>query len=253
MKDEISLWDDYGRFFVTEEDIVFSRDLSEDKFYRDFTEVHTVDCVELGAGHGRLRQCLKTKGIFIGLDSSETMLSLWREEDQTDSFRVQSLAQNIPLAENSVDTVIFPYNGIHCIPLRFERQKVLRESFRVLKPGGVFLMEACPAFNRRQEETDVVRYDHHWNETSLKLTETIERDNEKGTITFYMTYSGGEVKSSECACIEMTLQIISREELLADTESSGMQIVDVWGDYDLSEWDEEMSPRFLVHAVKSSR
>lgn len=250
MRHEITLWDDYGRFFVIEEDIVFSRDRAEDRFYQEFTEAHTTDCVELGAGHGRLRQYLKTKGVFIAIDSSETMLSLWKEDDLTGTFPVLALAQDIPLVGHSVDTVIFAYNGIHCISLRADRQKVLRESCRILKSGGAFLIEACPAFSRRKEAIDALRYDHQRNGTSLKLTETIVRDDEKGTITFRMKYSGGEVRKSETGDIEMTLYMISKEELLKEIEASGLQIVNVWGDYDKSAWDEEMSPRILVHALK---
>ena len=75
--------------------------------------------------------------------------------------RIRGIAQNIPLKNSSLDLVLFPYNGIHCILKRNERKQVLREIAAVLKPGGIFFAEACPGFDKRQDEERKERYDQN--------------------------------------------------------------------------------------------
>jgi arsenite methyltransferase len=77
-------------------------------------------------------------GKAYGLDMTDDMLALARENQR--QARVENVEflkgeiESIPLAENSVDVVIS-----NCvINLSADKDKVLREAFRVLKPGGRF-------------------------------------------------------------------------------------------------------------------
>ena len=77
-------------------------------------------------------------GKAYGLDMTDDMLALARENQrQAGVENVEFLKgeiESIPLAENSVDVVIS-----NCvINLSADKDKVLREAFRVLKPGGRF-------------------------------------------------------------------------------------------------------------------
>jgi SAM-dependent methyltransferase len=77
-------------------------------------------------------------GKAYGLDMTDDMLALARENQrQAGVDNVEFLKgeiESIPLAENSVDVVIS-----NCvINLSADKDKVLREAFRVLKPGGRF-------------------------------------------------------------------------------------------------------------------
>jgi len=77
-------------------------------------------------------------GKAYGLDMTDDMLALARENQrQAGQKNVEFLKgeiENIPLADNSVDVVIS-----NCvINLSADKDKVLREAFRVLKPGGRF-------------------------------------------------------------------------------------------------------------------
>ena len=77
-------------------------------------------------------------GKAYGLDMTDDMLALARENQrQAGAENVEFLKgeiENIPLPDNSVDVVIS-----NCvINLSADKDQVLREAFRVLKPGGRF-------------------------------------------------------------------------------------------------------------------
>src|SRR6202012_5034951 len=98
--------------------------------------------LDLGSGGG-IDVLLSAKrvgptGKAYGLDMTEDMLALAREnQKQADVTNVEFLKgeiENIPLPGNTVDVIIS-----NCvINLSADKDRVLREAFRVLKPGGRF-------------------------------------------------------------------------------------------------------------------
>src|SRR5215469_16723893 len=98
--------------------------------------------LDLGSGGGidvllSARQVGPT-GKAYGLDMTDEMLALARENQRKAHVEnvefLKGEIENIPLADNSVDVVIS-----NCvINLSADKSRVLREAFRVLKPGGRF-------------------------------------------------------------------------------------------------------------------
>ena len=77
-------------------------------------------------------------GKAYGLDMTDEMLALARENQRQAGVHnvefLQGEIENIPLPDNSVDVVIS-----NCvINLSSDKDRILRETFRVLKPGGRF-------------------------------------------------------------------------------------------------------------------
>jgi ubiquinone/menaquinone biosynthesis C-methylase UbiE len=77
-------------------------------------------------------------GKAYGLDMTDEMLALARENQRKSGVEnvefLKGEIENIPLPDNSVDVVIS-----NCvINLSGDKHRVLREAFRVLKPGGRF-------------------------------------------------------------------------------------------------------------------
>jgi len=98
--------------------------------------------LDLGSGGG-IDVLLSAKrvgptGKAYGLDMTDDMLALARENQRSAGVEnvefLKGEIESIPLADNSVDVVIS-----NCvINLSADKDRVLREAFRVLKPGGRF-------------------------------------------------------------------------------------------------------------------
>ncbi len=106
-------------------------------------ELHEGEVVlDLGSGGG-IDVLLSAKrvgptGKAYGLDMTDEMLALARENQRkagaTNVEFLKGTIENIPLPDNSVDVIIS-----NCvINLSSNKDAVLREAFRVLKPGGRF-------------------------------------------------------------------------------------------------------------------
>lgn len=98
--------------------------------------------LDLGSGGGidvlLSAQRVGPTGKAYGLDMTDDMLALARENQRKAGVQnvefLKGEMENIPLPDNSVDVIIS-----NCvINLSGDKDKVLREAFRVLKPGGRF-------------------------------------------------------------------------------------------------------------------
>ncbi len=95
---------------------------------------------DLGCGTGEMlgRLYCENKKVLIGVDSSPEMLAQARiklPSLNAIELRLGEL-ENLPMKDQEVDTVIMSMVLYHI----FEPEKSIHEVFRVLKPGGIFLL-----------------------------------------------------------------------------------------------------------------
>ncbi|MFZ1970633.1 MAG: class I SAM-dependent methyltransferase [Candidatus Nanoarchaeia archaeon] len=96
--------------------------------------------LDLGCGAGR--NFMKVNGIIYGVDFSEKMLKFAKEYSNKERFNVKLIkarTNNLPFNDNFFDAAIF-VAVLHCIPPRENREKSLKELFRVLKSGSEALI-----------------------------------------------------------------------------------------------------------------
>lgn len=102
------------------------------------------DMLDIGVGTGRTSYTFAPRcRTYVGVDYSEPMLEHARalvHEDETVSF-VHLDARRLTTLGRTFDVALFSFNGIDSAPPD-DRRLILDEVYRVLRPGGVFMMSS---------------------------------------------------------------------------------------------------------------
>lgn len=114
----------------------------ETALVNDFFPPGSAKVLDLGCGGARTTIALTRLGYqTTGVDLSEALLAEARRRyPQLDLQRVD--ATNLTFPDASFDAALFSYNGIDCIYPVTERIRCMSEVFRVLRPGGIFLVSS---------------------------------------------------------------------------------------------------------------
>ncbi len=137
---------------------------SEEFIFQKYLK-NTDKILDLGCGAGRTTINLYKNGYknIIGLDLAPNLINYAKsycKKNKLDISFVLGNATNLPYKQNSFDVVIFSYNGLMCIPGQKNREIVLQEVYRVLKPNGLFIFTA--------QDRDNEKFKQSWKEEKLK-------------------------------------------------------------------------------------
>jgi len=98
--------------------------------------------LDLGCGAGRTTGTLHRLGFsLVGIDFSSSLLEVARHKYPDIEF-LRMDALNLQFPDASFDAALFSFNGLDCIHPVSARRACLRGVFRVLRPGGVFIMSS---------------------------------------------------------------------------------------------------------------
>jgi SAM-dependent methyltransferase len=102
--------------------------------------------LDIGCGGGRTAIALAELGLDVyGIDISKAMIALARQQtawaNLRGEFQVMDV-MNMEFPANVFDVAFFPYNGIELLPGMMGKKQAIKEIWRVLKPGGVFIFSS---------------------------------------------------------------------------------------------------------------
>ncbi|MGC9049262.1 MAG: class I SAM-dependent methyltransferase [Patescibacteria group bacterium] len=114
------------------------------KFVKDNDKI-----LDLGCGNGRLYELFKNRPVeYVGIDNSTKLIEIARRNFQTNSkFQILNFkpkfvvadALNLPFKDSEFD-LVFAIALLHHIPSEELRMKVLKNCYRVLKPGSLLIL-----------------------------------------------------------------------------------------------------------------
>lgn len=122
--------------------------------------------LDIGCGAGRTTINLYKEGYknIIGLDLSSKLIEYannYVNKNNLDINFINGDATKLGFEDNTFDVVIFSFNGMQCIPGKHNRDSVLKEVYRVLKPGGLYIFTA-------HNRDDSGSFQSFWDEEELR-------------------------------------------------------------------------------------
>jgi SAM-dependent methyltransferase len=100
--------------------------------------------VDLACGTGRLANLFAAKGWTVtGVDISKEMLAIAAENSRKERLKVEYVRGDIRKwsKANAADLVTCTYDSLNHLTTKSDLQKVFRNAYRTLKPGGIFLFD----------------------------------------------------------------------------------------------------------------
>lgn len=95
--------------------------------------------LDIGCGVGRIATLLDERGFDVtGIDVSEPLVAKAQSLFPDIEFHVADIADT-DFPSESFDFAVFSFFGLDYVLPKAKREKALREIYRVLKPGGLFL------------------------------------------------------------------------------------------------------------------
>jgi len=105
--------------------------------------------LDSGCASGRLYRVLKEKKVeYFGVDISERLIEIAKKNYPEGNFQIANTL-NLPFVDNSFDK-IYSISVIHNIPSRDFQLQYLKESKRVLKPGGLLILRVWDFWKRKE-------------------------------------------------------------------------------------------------------
>ena len=164
--------------------------------------------LDLGCGTGRLCAHFAAKGFeCVGVDLSDQMLAKARDDAPDATFLKANLVELADVAERSFDYAACLFSTLGMVRGADNRAKVIANAFRVLKPGGQFVLHVHNSYFRGLG----------WKRVAVQRLKTLFGTATAGDITMPQAYGGAP----------LTLHHFTRREVTRLLESVGFAVKEV--------------------------
>ena len=167
--------------------------------------------LDLGCGAGRTTINLYKQGYkdIVGLDISDKFISYAQNYCKENNLNIEFIhgdATKLDFAkDNNYDAVIFSYNGMQCIPGKSNRDSVIKEVYRVLKHGGIYVFTA-------HNRDDSGKYQYIWDEELKKWNNgTQDKELEMFGDRYSINNNNGEKVFLHFSNVDEMIQFIKQE------------------------------------------
>lgn len=192
-------------------------------------EGKNVTLLDVGCGTGRRLERILARideesvGRLIAFDLSGKMLTQAVSLIGNRAYLLQASADRIPLRSETCDVVLMLFAVIGCLPEVLDRQRALSECARVLKPGGVLLMDALNRFHPFYREREYIfedarRFKSHHGWTHAEGDFLVEQ--EAGRPSLNHAFLRGELESLVAPYFELGEWRCCDSESGADSEET---------------------------------
>ncbi|MGE4554777.1 MAG: methyltransferase domain-containing protein [Candidatus Paceibacterota bacterium] len=124
---------------------------TEFNYFKDFFQ-EGQKVLDFGCGDGRFYWSIYEKKInYYGVDISENLLSLAKEQIKEAQFFSISQDLTLPFKDNFFDVIVC-LAVFHHIPSNFLRRRLLKEFFRVLKPQGIIILSVWDFYHGKNRK-----------------------------------------------------------------------------------------------------
>lgn len=108
--------------------------------------------LDFGCGNGRLAEFLKEKySEYVGVDVSQKLIDIAKQtysSEKTEFIKINPKVIKLPFEDNNFDA-IFSIAVFHHLPGKEYREKVVKELYRILKPGGKIIITVWDLWQKR--------------------------------------------------------------------------------------------------------
>jgi len=197
--------------------------------------------LDLACGQGRHMEALAAAGKeMVGLDLSSFLLEKAVTTSGQSGRVVQGDMRALPFLDGSLAGVINMFTSFGYFESDEENLAVLREAARVLRPGGVFLIDFLNAnvvLSKPLERTrrEVGGY-------------TVDEDRSVSPDGRHLVKHVTVTKPLEDFDVEYDerVRLFGADELVAMADGAGLSLVRLYGDYDGAPFDSAASPRVVA-------
>lgn len=198
--------------------------------------------LDLACGAGRYGAAVARRGAaVVGLDLSAVLLAKG-QRDAPELALVRGHMRHLPFTAACFDLVLCMFTSFGYMESATEDRAVLGEIRRVLRPGGLLVLDLFNAMSlRRNLVAETQR-----RAGPYEVCERRRVDASGVVIKEIELRSGDEVH-----CYRESVRLWPREALLAAMVAAGLEPRQLWGSYSAATFDSATSPRLVVLGAAS--